>query len=475
LAHNYTYEWKEVHVVSVDKLSQTLADFRFVTPHTNPQYWLSSDYEPLPTLVAAAQTLFQNEPLPQIRRAQSAGIPETIAELFQIAQQARLKNERHLALIMGVPGAGKTLVGLQFVYEYEQRFRKREAVFLSGNGPLVKVLQYALKNKVFVLDVHGFLKSYGGNTQKLPEERIWIYDEAQRAWDADRVFEKRGHNASEPEDFLRIGERSNAWALLIGLIGEGQEIHLGEEAGIAGWNQALGKMTGSWTIHVPPTLEASFNASGIVRTYVSGRLTLNQSLRTHVAEDVQQWIAELLNGNLERAAYVAERVRTQGFDMYLTHNLEAAKGYVRERYEGQPEKRYGLLASSKAQFDASYGIRNLYNFTKNFREGPWYVDPVTSANSCCALIEVATEFACQGLELDFPIVCWGSDLSWNGNTWRSPVQSRSKAQDPHQLRINSYRVLLSRGRDGFIVFLPNEPVFEQTKQALLKAGLISRG
>jgi hypothetical protein len=196
----------------------------------DPATWMAADYSPLPTLVAAARRIFQHEPLPQIRRAHSAGIPETITQLARIADEAQTRRELHLALVTGVPGAGKTLVGLQFVYSRDS------AVFLSGNGPLVKVLQHALKSSVFVQDVHGFLKSYGGNKRRQPQEHVWVYDEAQRAWDAERVRGKRGHPASEPEDFLRLGSRMDGWALMVGLTGEGQEIHLGEEAGLGQWN-----------------------------------------------------------------------------------------------------------------------------------------------------------------------------------------------------------------------------------------------
>ena len=160
-------------------------------------------------------------------------MPDTIAEIVAAANQAREKQELHLALITGVPGSGKTLVGLQFVYEnhFGDKGSKRSAVFLSGNGPLVQVLQYALRSKVFVQDVHGFLKQYGGGSSRTPEEHIWVYDEAQRAWDAQRVREKRGHDRSEPEDFLHIGSRKDSWALMVGLIGEGRESISGKRPG----------------------------------------------------------------------------------------------------------------------------------------------------------------------------------------------------------------------------------------------------
>lgn len=434
----------------------------------DPDAWLASDYAPLPTLVAAARTIFQHEPLPQIRRARSAGIPETIAELVRVADEAQAKRELHLVLVTGVAGAGKTLVGLQFVYSSHFDGERRAAVFLSGNGPLVKVLQHALRSSVFVQDVHGFLKTYGGSGHRQPEEHVWVYDEAQRAWDADRVRAKRGHGASEPEDFLRLGTRMNGWAMVVGLIGEGQEIHLGEEAGLGQWNEAVDSVGGSWTIHCPTKLAPLFTAA---KTVAMDELDLTTSLRSHLAEDVQTWVRQLLEGQLAGAAQTAQVVAGEGFDMYVTRDVEDAKAYVRERYAGNQDKRYGLLASSKAKNLEAYGIRNGFNYTKVLKEGPWYNDPPDSRFSCCALHDIATEFACQGLELDFPIVAWGNDVRWNGSHWTSPPQPRSRAHDPHRLRVNSYRVLLTRGRDGFVVFVPDEAQMEATYQAIKEAGV----
>ena len=177
----------------------------------------------------------------------------SIGELNAIALKARDDGNRHLVLVTGVPGAGKTLLSLQFVYNdhFDQGHESKGAVMLSGNGPLVKVLQHALKSRVFVGDVHGFLKQYGGQSQNNPKERIFVYDEAQRAWDAARVREKRGHGASEPMDFVNIGDRLPDWCVMVGLIGEGQEIHLGEEAGIIQWAQALENGAKRWVVHCP--------------------------------------------------------------------------------------------------------------------------------------------------------------------------------------------------------------------------------
>jgi len=505
---------EEVLVVSPDHITDVF-DIEVElenSPLIDPQQWITAEYAPLPSLIQAARIIWDKQPLPQIKRALSAGIPETIAELIAIAQDAQAKNELHLALVTGVPGAGKTLVGIQLVYENhldtiardsvvypsessplgltqqtppqavadsgssaygkkrngQHNTSRNAAVFLSGNGPLVKVLQHALKNNIFVQDVHGFLKEYGGSTAKIPHEHIWVYDEAQRAWDAERVNEKRGHATSEPEDFLRLAERMNSWALMVALIGEGQEIHLGEESGLPQWNDALTKMQKPWVVHCPEKIAGNFPAAK--KCLTTDVLDLSVTLRSHLAENVAEWVAAILVGDLLHAKTLADRVTSQGFGVYITQDINVATNYVKERYYGQEDKRYGLLASSKAKNLPRWGIHNEYNYTKNMREGPWYNDPPTSFNSCCALRDVATEFSCQGLELDFPIVCWGDDFVWD-SIWKSPAAPRSKAHDPHRLRMNSYRVLLTRGRDGFFIFVPKEVGMASTYSALVGAGV----
>ncbi|MDD1661954.1 MAG: DUF2075 domain-containing protein [Methanomicrobiales archaeon] len=463
----------QVDIISPDELVPYLASTqRSDQPLINAIQWLNADYAPLPSLVAAARTLFRKEPLPQIRRAQSAGIPDTVAHLLEIAKQARSSGERHLALVTGVPGAGKTLVGIQLVYEnsLDRKVTDQSAVFLSGNGPLVKVLQHALKNKIFVQDVHGFLMQYGGSMNAVPQQHILIFDEAQRAWDLDRSIEKRGSEKSEPEDFLHLAEKMSSWAMMIALIGEGQEIHIGEEAGLVQWNDALEKMKQQWTVHCPTKIASLFSKS--LRVIPNDKLDLTMTLRSHLAEDIAAWVELLIGENPGLARERMSRIYAQGFDIYLTRDLNLAKNYVRQRYEGQEDKRYGLIASSKAKNLVEYEIHVSYNFTKKLRVGEWYNDNPTSKWSCCKLHDVATEFQCQGLELDYPIVCWGKDLRWVDDKWKTPrTTSRNQAKDPHRLRMNSYRVLLTRGRDGFIIFIPDEPQMQSTYDLLRAVGI----
>jgi DUF2075 family protein len=465
---------KDATVVSGRDLATGISMSLAALPQTtaiNAQGWLHSEYAPLPSLVAAARLIFEHEDLPHIRRAESAGIPQTIEVLNRVAERAQATSESHLVLVTGVPGAGKTLVGLQFVYEshFGDTDEHQKAVFLSGNGPLVKVLQHTLKSKVFVQDVLGFLRTYGGSRGALPREHVWVFDEAQRAFDAEMAMEKRGEPISESEDFLRIGEKLDSWALMVGLIGEGQEINRGEEAGIGQWNGALAAMDKPWHVHCPPSLAHVFtNAS---ETIVEERLSLDVTLRSHRAEEIHKWVALLLAGELQQCKVLSTQLMSQGFELYITRDLDAAKIYAQERYAGASDARYGLLASSKARNLAGYGFTNEYQFTKNMRVGPWFADSPESAYSCCSFRDTATEFQCQGLELDMPVIGWGQDLWWAQDRW--DCSTRYHVKNPLQIRLNAYRVLLTRGRDGIIVFVPPEPKYTPVWDALTTAGCAS--
>lgn len=463
---------EDVYILSPDRLHDLLIKFwegeKNKKEEINYSQWLEGDYAPLPSLVQAARIIFQHKPLPSIRRASSAGIPETLRKLHSIAKNAKRNNEHHLALITGVPGAGKTLVGISFVYDaFNNNEETNEAVLLSGNGPLVEVLKYALSSSVFVQDVHGFLKRYGGDSLKTPRESIFIYDEAQRAWDKEKVNDFRGHLKSEPEDFLEIGKKKD-WCLMIGLIGEGQEIHLGEESGIEQWNEAIASKKSNWKVTCPSKLSKYFyNAASIEQ---AEELNLSESLRSHLAEDVQIWINELLQGNFINSKKVSSNIKKQQFEIYITRNLANAKGYVTERYYNEHEKRFGLLASSKGQCLPNFGVMNDFLTTRKVKKGPWYIDEKESHLSCCQMKDVMTEFGCQGLELDFPIVCWGDDFIWNGKNWEATKVTRG-AKNSFQLRKNSYRVLLSRGRDGMLIFVPEIQKLNMTYNFLKSCGI----
>ena len=460
----------DVAVVSPDALGSWLLD---VTTEADSQLeletWLNADYAPLPSIIQAARRVWENEPLPAIRRAESAGIPQVMVFLNDLAERARAQNERHAVLITGVPGAGKTLVGLQFAYETFRQEGGADALFLSGNGPLVEVLQYALKSKTFVRPIRNFYLQHEVRKQGTPKEHLIVFDEAQRAWDAERMGEKYGVAKTAPELIMTIAERLEKYAVTVFLIGEGQEIHLGEEEGVEQYARALGSADAGWQLHGPEKFAPTFATFDNAEFHPF--LDLTTSLRSHLAKDVQTWVGRLLGGDLAGARALSSAITAEGFALYVTRDLDAAKAYCVERYAGQSAKRYGLLASSKAKNLPKHGVNNDFMATRRVKTGPFYIDPPGSPASCCQLDKVVTEFACQGLELDFPVVCWGSDLRWDEGEWRSFVSGRSKAKDPHRLRLNSYRVLLTRGRDGFVVFVPPDENSNETFEVLLESGL----
>jgi hypothetical protein len=431
--------------------------------------WLNSVYEPLPFLVDAARRIFMHEPLPHVRRALAAGVPETVELLGRLSDEAADRGERVLALVSGVPGAGKTLVGLRFVYE--RTVQHGRATLLSGNGPLVAVLQDALKSRVFVKDIHAFIRSHALNkSAKPPTEHVIVFDEAQRAWDRDHMRLKREVDASEPDLLIQIAERIDGWATVVGLIGDGQEIHVGEEAGIDQWRTAVLSPNAHerWAVHAPRRVTDAFDN---VRVAVHDELDLTLSLRSRRAEDLHRWVALLLEGSIVLAHRQSRRVVDEGFPIYVTRDLEQARDYARALYAGSPSARYGLLASSSSKRPQKFGVDNGYMATSRMNIAAWYNAPTDDPKSCCALTQPATEFSAQGLELDLPIVCWGEDYTWSGDQWRlRPPRRRIPQRDPHQLLQNAYRVLLTRGRDGIVIWVPPDTELNATEHAFLAAG-----
>lgn len=428
--------------------------------------WLTADYAPLPTLVDAARTIFAHKPLPHVHRAQSARIPEAVEYLHAVADDAKANRSRVLALVAGVPGAGKTLVGLRLVHE--QITAEADSTFLSGNGPLVQVLQDALESRVFVRDLHAYIRTHGING-RTPNQHIVVFDEAQRAWDARYMKVKKDIERSEPELLIEAAERVPGWCTFVGLIGDGQEIHSGEEGGLEQWADALTNADEEWVVHCPTRLARVFNDHEVV---VNDDLDLTISLRSRRAEDLHQWVQYLLDGSLELAARQVRRAKAGAFDMYLSRDLDEIRDYVWSRYEGDTLARYGLMASSHAKLLPKYGIANDYQSTKRLKVAPWYNAEPEDPLSGCQLDSPVTEFSCQGLELDFPVVAWGEDLRWEQGSWAyQPINRKYPLEDPFGIVTNVYRVLLTRGRDGFAVYVPPDPLLDATVDVLIEAGV----
>ena len=316
-----------VRIVGPDYLSRAFVDLAGTGSRLPLTSFFAGTYAPLPSLVAAARRIFKHEPLPAIKRAENAGIPRLLVWLHQLVRDAATRGERHLVLITGVPGSGKTLVGLQFVDDSSQGDAP-EATFFSGNDPLVTVLQDAVQSKVFVRRWHEFDLEYGLRKRSLPAEHVLVFDEAQRAWDETRMREKKGIKESEPAIVVDVTAQLPNWGVAIGLVGEGQEIYLGEEAGLGQWVDALKESPVPFQVHVSPRLTPLFRD---VSPIPDAKLDLTVSLRTHSAETAHEWVSSVLSGDLGAAESRAVQLAQQHYDVYVTDNLLRAKTYLFRR------------------------------------------------------------------------------------------------------------------------------------------------
>ena len=421
--------------------------------------WMNSKYEPLPTIVDAARTFMNHEALPNIRRVSSTVIPQAIRRLSAIANNAKLNKKHVLAIVTGVPGAGKTYLGLQYVYNIVESNTNANSIYLSGNGPLIRVLQDALKSKVFVRNVHTIVNEFNSGKINSFQKNIIVFDEGQRAWDVNQMQVKRNVCKSEPDIIVELCDSKLDWCVLLILVGEGQEIYNGENSGLVQWNTAIGAAHKDWTIVCPEKLKENFSIPVITEE----SLNLNQSIRTHTACEVSNFVNYFISGDISSASKKAEGIIMEGFDMYYTRNLESAKEYCKNRYYLCNNKRYGLISSSRNKNLWKYGLKPTFQADV----AAWFNRDPANPLSSCALKITISEFDCQGLEIDMPIIGWGDDIRWGESSW----MPSGSTQDEKDYRINSYRVLLTRGRDGFIVFIPPTPDMNVIESIFQKAGV----
>ncbi|MBP1950058.1 DNA/RNA helicase domain-containing protein [Virgibacillus litoralis] len=413
------------------------------------EQFLTGKYEPLPTILEAASLIMKNEELPNIRKVNNTNIPLALREIKQVIQIAKETKTHHLVLIAGVPGAGKTLIGLQLAHE------EKEAIYLSGNGPLVNVLQDYLNDRTLVQALYNYKReflSYGN----VPPEHIVVFDEAQRAWDS----EKMNKPFSEPELIIEMAKKQKEWSVVVALIGQGQEIHTGEESGLKLWNQAIAN--GSWFVHSDNRLNGYFpNAQ---EHYSKSFLNLNNTLRNHASIEWHSWVENLFKSNFDSVKPITPRLMSNGINLYVSRNLKAIKNLVSKTYSGT-NKQYGYLVSSKGYQKSplpTVNKKNEYVSYFNHPNSPFYSSRLNYA---------ATEFQTQGLELDLGILCWGYDLQFVNDKWVNSHQD-NRLKDPFQIRINSYRVLLTRGRDGTIIYIPDDRKLDSIHNLFLSLGVI---
>ncbi len=445
--------------------------------------WDNAPYCPTPTIIEAAEALRTGLSIREIAMSEAAehDITEVVAKLLEIAERARAQKQHAICFLTGVPGSGKTLIGLSLAHSGNH---EADAIhFMSGNGPLVNVLQevfrrQAMRDRVSAIDakirartlienVHLFAREYAdSDTDRPPSNHIIIFDEAQRAWDLNQNQRKFKRNYSEPEMLLSIMARHKDWACVIALVGGGQEINSGE-AGLGEWGKALTASPLSWTVYASPEvvnggtstaghrLFADANeAADIVTTPLLHLRTSNRSLR---AEDLAQWVNLVLLGDRSAAATMNVGAR---FPLLLTRDLAVARRKLREQALG--ESRYGLVGSSKAARLRAEGLEPDSSFHGAY---PWhhgYLASPHDVRSSFACEVFATEFEIQGLELDWVGLCWGGDFIWNGSEWQprrwhqsdTPKWSDIRAEAARQYRRNAYRVLLTRARQGMVIYVP---------------------
>lgn len=395
--------------------------------------FLSGIYEPLPTIVESARAIMRDEALPQIRALKSSNYDHVMEEVESIVEQAKQELSHHLILVSGVPGAGKTFVGLNLAHTMEN------AVYLSGNGPLVDVLQDSLQNKTFVQALRNYKNDYLRH-ERIPDDNILIFDEAQRAWDAKRMKS----NQSEPDVFIEIAKHK-PWSVVVGLIGEGQEIYKGEEGGIGLWNDAIKDKD----FHVDARHHNSLFPNAL-RYHENKNLHLKTSLRTHNALKYFEWVEEIISGNFDAARILQKELKKERYTIKIVDNLDEAKNYVQKMYQGT-DKTYGIIVSSDIKYPK--GVK-VIPYSEPYVQPKHHVAYFNYPNSqyyCRNLEYAATEFDVQGLELDMAIVYWGKDLRREDDTWKISHPKRG-VEDAYQMKLNAYRVLLTRGRDGVIIY-----------------------
>lgn len=454
--------------------------------------WENSPYMPTPTIIEAAQALYSNHQVEDISRSDSGAynLSLTTQKINEIIDFSKANNRKSICFITGVPGAGKTLAGINIANERHKFEENEHAVFLSGNFPLVAVLQEALARdekerrgitkgealrrvSSFIQIIHHYRDAYVGNDD-VPTEKVAIFDEAQRAWTKEQITkfmaQKKGvshFDYSEPEFLISTLDRHNDWAVIVCLIGGGQEINTGE-AGLIEWFESLKRSYKHWDVymsnmiidneytHGQPILKLT---SGL-KIKIEDELHLATSIRSFRSENVSAFVKHLLDNDIAKAKEVYARL--DQYPIKITRNLERAKNWVKNKARGS--ERYGLLASSKALRLKAVGI-----YVKNELSAPHYfLEPKDDARSSFYLEDCATEFDVQGLELDWSIVAWDADFRHDGDEWTYNNFSGAKwthinSESDRLYLKNAYRVLLTRARQGMIIYIPEGNIDDLTR------------
>ena len=461
--------------------------------------WESGRYCPTPTIIEAAMALYNKHSVENISRSDASAINLSITsqKIAQIIKHSQEKSEKAICFVTGVPGAGKTLVGLNIATKHFDKNSQLYSVFLSGNGPLVKILQEALARdkvqrakekgeklklgkarsevKAFIQNVHHFRDEGLKDKDNPPIEHVALFDEAQRAWTLEQTStfmrQKKGEpnfNQSEPEFLISCIDRHPDWGVVVCLVGGGQEINTGE-AGISEWIEALDRSFPNWKIYISNRLtDSEYNAEQTLRL-INNRsrieylpeLHLAVSMRSFRAENVSLLIKQILDLNATDARLTLKELKDR-YPIVITRDLKKAKIWLRQKARGS--ERYGIVVSSQAQRLKPYAI----DVKSPIDPIHWFLDDKDDVRSSYYLEDVATEFHIQGLELDWACVAWDGDFRYSPTGWICKSFKGNKWQNIHKedrklYLKNAYRVLLTRARQGMVIMVPKGDPTDPTR------------
>jgi hypothetical protein len=462
--------------------------------------WANAPYHPTPTIIEAARSLYAHHSVEAIKTfdASKRNLQVTSRRIEELVDEARKLGRKIICFVTGVPGAGKTLVGLNIATRRRSHDEPTHAVFLSGNGPLVEVLREALTRdefkrrkakgekvrkgeigesvKAFIQNVHHF-RDDALDTSAPPIEHVVIFDEAQRAWNLQqtanfmqRKKNRKGFNQSEPEFLISCMDRHKDWAVIVCLVGGGQEINIGE-AGIDAWLDAVNTAFPHWHMYISSRLTDSEYAAGKALEQISQRhdkhlddcLHLAVSMRSFRAENVSAFVKALLDCEKDQACETFAKFASR-YPITLTRDLNLAKQWIRDHARGS--ERFGLVASSKAQRLKPHAI----DIRVDVDPVHWFLNEKEDTRSSYYLEDAATEFQVQGLELDWACVTWDGDLRFTNAGWSYHDFRGDRWTDIHKpenrnyLR-NAYRVLLTRARQGMVIFVPPGAIADPTRSS----------
>ncbi len=488
-------------VTNVKMLKDVIKDVLLFSdePIINVKEWEEGSYRPTPTIIEAAVALYAGHDVEEISRSDAGAInlKQTSSTVSEIIRKSKETRKKAICFVTGVPGAGKTLVGLNIATTHNDKKDEEYSVFLSGNGPLVAILREALtrdrvkqekekgkkvkkgevfsKVKMFIQNVHNFRDEGLKDSVKPPFEHVAIFDEAQRAWNVlqttnfmARKKNTPDFNRSEPEFLISCLDRHKDWAVIVCLVGGGQEINTGE-AGIGEWIESLKKSYPDWYIYISPKLHDSEYGAGKVLEEIKNNknvtynpdLHLSVSMRSFRAENVSLLVKQLLDLDAKEAKKSRELLKAK-YPIVLARDFVKAKKWLKEKARGT--ERYGMVVSSQAERLKPYAI----DVKSPMDPVHWFLDKKNDVRSSFYLEDVATEFDIQGLELDWACVAWDADFRYVENNWQHWSFCGAKWQNINKeerkkYQKNAYRVLLTRARQGMVIVVPEGDKADKTR------------